>query len=334
MQNKIFLVHSGYETFIRLDRDILGSFAEVQDFYAVRKFPSGFINYWKGVKKSQIIFCWFASWNSLWSLILAKLFHKPSVLVIGGYDVANLPEADYGHQRRGVQKWVSCWAMNLATVLLPFSRFSQEEAEKNAGIPAQRMKMTYIGIPDPFNSMPRRAKERMALTVGKVDWPNLKRKGLESFVRAAAYLPDVQFVLIGEWMDRSINHLEMIASSNVLFTGRVTDEELLNYYRKASVYVQASLHEGFGMSVAEAMLAGCIPVVARAGSLPEVVGNCGLYCETNEPDVVMQCVRSALASPHAERVQARDRILKEFPLGKRKRFLEQAIWNISDNDAK
>ena len=324
---RVFFVHSGNENFVQLDHELLNDLADVQDFHASQKFPRGLNTYLHGIRKADLVFGWFASWNSLWSLILAKLFHKPSILVIGGYDVANLPEADYGHQRGGVQKWVSCWAMNLATVLLPFSRFSQEEAEKNAGIPAQRMKMTYIGIPDPFNSMPRRAKERMALTVGKVDWSNLKRKGLESFVRAAAYLPDVQFVLVGEWADKAIEHLRKMASANVLFTGRVTEAELLDYYRKASVYVQASLHEGFGLSVAEAMLAGCIPVVTQVGALPEVVGDCGFYCLSDSLESLVQSVRSSLDLPMKARLKIRNHVLMEFTVEKRKRTLLMELQN-------
>src|SRR6266545_1158670 len=107
----IFFVHSGNETFVKLDREILSSFADVQDFFVAHKFPVGFIQYWRGVWNSDIVFCWFASWNSFWALLIAKLLQKPSVLVIGGYDVANLPEADYGHQRGGIQKWISRFAM-------------------------------------------------------------------------------------------------------------------------------------------------------------------------------------------------------------------------------
>jgi glycosyltransferase involved in cell wall biosynthesis len=329
---RILFVHSGNETFVKLDHELLSASFEVQDLYATRKFPADFMLYWRRVKDANVIFCWFASWNSFWALILAKLFQKSSVLVIGGYDVANLPDAKYGHQREGIEKLVSRWAMNLATVLLPFSDYSLQEAEKNAGIAAKRMKMIYIGVPDALGSMPIGQKEKMALTVGKVEWTNLKRKGLEPFIRTAAYLPDVKFVLVGIWADDSIEFLRSIASANVTFAGQVSEDELLDYYRQASVYVQASLHEGFGLSVAEAMLAGCIPVITKVGSLPEVVGDCGFHTTSSDPMDVAKAIETALNGSLSLREQARRRILSLFPLQQRGQLLEQIIYSVWSND--
>ena len=331
MQPKMLFVHSGNETFVKLDREILSEFAVVNDLFAQRKFPAGFGQYWLGVREADIIFCWFASWNSFWTLLFAKLFKKPSILVIGGYDIANLPESDYGLQRGGIGKWVSHSAMKLATELITNSYYSQGEVEQNARITSKNVKVIYHGVPDLFGSMPSMLKERIALTVGKVDWPNLKRKGLEPFVRSAMYLPDIQFILVGDYADNSIEYLRSIASENVIFTGRASGEELINYYQRASVYVQASLHEGFGMSCAEAMLAGCIPVTTRAGSLPEVVGDCGFYCNSPEPSDVARTIVAALNTSQSVRQKARERILSYFPMEKRKKELGETILSISPN---
>src|SRR5207249_5213140 len=120
-------------------------------------------------------------------------------------------------------------------------------------------------------------RTRMALTVGNVWRENLLRKGLLPFVQASRFLPDVRFVLAGAWKDNSIEELRKAAGPNVEFLGFVPDERLAELYEQASVYVQASLHEGFGMSLAEAMAAGCVPVASRCGALPEVVGDAGVY---------------------------------------------------------
>ena len=328
MPPKILFVHSSNETFVKLDRELLINSFELCDLYVPRKFPVSFGLYWRSVRKSDVIFCWFASWNSFWVILLAKIFRKPSIMVIGGYDVADLPEANYGHQRGGLKKKISQWAMGLADILIPFSEYSQSEAIKNAGVRADRMKVIYIGVPDLFVSLPATARERIALTVGKVEWANLKRKGLESFVRVAATLQDVKFILVGEWVDDSIEFLRSIAFANVTFTGRVDDGRLLEFYRHASIYVQPSLHEGFGLSVAEAMLAGCIPVITNAGSLPEVIGDCGFYCNTSEPFDIAKSIEIALASPSWFRGKCRERILSLFPMQKRRELLEESIYSI------
>ena len=58
--------------------------------------------------------------------------------------------------------------------------------------------------------------------------------------------------------------------------------------------MQASLHEGFGLSLAEAMLAGAVPVVTSAGALPEVVGDTGVTIAEPTPAAVAGGVRAAL----------------------------------------
>lgn len=328
MQPKILLVHTGNETFVKLDRDILSTFANVHDYYARRKFPFELSRCWQDVRASDAVFCWFASWNSFWTILLARLFQKPSILVIGGYDLANLPEANYGHQRGGLKKWISRWTMKLSTILITNSCYSQTEAEQNAGIPAARVRVIYHGLPDVFGNLSQDRRENMALTVGGVNWSNLRRKGIEPFVRAASCLPSTRFFVVGAWEDDSIQYLRSIASSNVFFTGRVSDEELHDCYQRAAVYVQASLHEGFGLSVAEAMLAGCIPVVTQHGALPEVVGDSGFYTASLEPPELAKVIEIAMCSPDALREECRERILRHFSLEKRRELLKQVLFSI------
>ncbi len=325
MMPEVLYVHSGRETFVSLDQELLTSFARVKDLYVPHKFPRDWLEYWRGVRRSEIVYCWFASWNSFWAILLTRLLRKTSILVVGGYDVANLPEAGYGSQRGGLGRWISRTAMQLADQLIPFSDFSSHEAIKVVPATSPRIRRIYLGVPDPLGSLPAGPRERLALTVGNVEWPNLKRKGLEPFVRTAALLPDVHFVLAGAWKDDSIDYLRSIASPNLSFTGRLSDQKLIDTYKRSSVYIQASLHEGFGLSVAEAMLAGCIPVVTRAGSLPEIVGDCGYICETNLADEIARKIEYALSSSWENRIHTRDRILNGFPVHKRKLALMQLL---------
>jgi glycosyltransferase involved in cell wall biosynthesis len=321
----ILFVHSGEETFVRLDRDLLGSFAEVLDLHVPSKFPVGLKRYCDGIRRADLVFCWFASWNALWALLGARLMGKGSVLVVGGYDLARLPEAGYGNQRGGPAKWVSQLAMNLAGGLFTNSFYSQDEAIQHAGLAEARIRVIYHGIPDPFGALPQSSRRPLVLTVGRVDRPNLRRKGLESFVRAAELMPDLRFVVVGPWADGAVDHLRQIAPRNVTLTGQISDDELHGYYGMASVYVQASLHEGFGMSVAESMLGGCIPVLTRRGALPEVAGDCGVYIPDTLPQSIAHGVRTAMRRGDSDRERARQHILTKFPLTQRRVQLQEFV---------
>ena len=120
------------------------------------------------------------------------------------------------------------------------------------------------------------------------------QKGHQPFVEAARHLPDVRFVFVGKWHDDAIEHLRSLAPENVEFTGWLSDEDLESLYARASVYVQASRHEGFGLAVAEAMLAGCVPVVMNVTAMPEVVDGAGVLISSQEPEAVAAGVREAL----------------------------------------
>jgi glycosyltransferase involved in cell wall biosynthesis len=119
--------------------------------------------------------------------------------------------------------------------------------------------------------------------------------------------------------------LQHLATKNVTFAGFLSDDALHHLYGTAAVYVQPSLHEAFGMSVAEAMLGGCIPVVTRKGALPEVVGETGIYCESNAPENVASAIEQALRLDYTWRQNAKDYILSRFPIERRRTALQRLV---------
>src|SRR6266404_7543995 len=321
---RILFIHNSLTEFVRLDLEELRKHFDVTERYE----SSRLINpaaLWKQVREHDLVFGWFASWHTFLPLMMASISHTPSVLVVGGHHLADMPEIGYGHQRGGLKKWVSRRTMRLASLLLTNSIYSRDEAIRNAAVCTEQINAVYHGVPDQFGTLPPGPRARMALTVGNVDSSNLLRKGHEPFVRAAALLPDVSFVLVGNWKDEAIEYLQSIATANVTFTGRVSDDALLDYYRKAAVYVQPSLHEGFGVGVAEAMRAGCVPVTTGAGALPEVTGECGVRLRAADPAEIAQAVQRALAYPDEARSAIRARILEKFPMSRRREQLEELI---------
>jgi glycosyltransferase involved in cell wall biosynthesis len=322
---QILFVYSRNSTFIDIDRELLASRWKIADWPQ----PRPRVNLFRlaaAVRRSDLVFGWFASWHTFWPVTLAWLMRRPSVLVIGGFDTAKLPEIDYGLQQRAVMSRVSRWVMRRATRLITNSNYSRREIEANVGLPPDAVRVIHHGVPDPFGELPPGSRDRLVLTVGIIDRRNLERKGLLPFVRAAALLPDVEFVVAGKEIDDSVEQLRAEAPANVTVAGWVEQEELDALYRRASAYVQASRHEGFGLSVAEAMLAGCVPVVTPAGALPEVVGDAGIVLgEAPSPEELADGIRRALELDGDARERARRRILEQFPLSAREEALHGVV---------
>ena len=313
---RILFVHNRRASFIELDRELLAERWALESWYQTRPLPN-LPALARAVRRCDLVFGWWANWHTFWALALAAALRRPSVLVVGGFDTANLPEIGYGFQRGGVRAWASRWVMRRASRLVTNSFYSRGEIERNVGIPGERVAVVHHGVPDPFGSLPEGEPERLALTVGIVDRVNLERKGLRAFVEAAVFLPDVEFLLAGAFEGDAIEELRPRAPANVTFTGGVPRDRLEDCFRRAAVYLQPSRHEGFGVAVAEGMLAGCVPVVTRAGALPEVVGDAGLVVDSREPRELAAAVSRALAFGDDARRRARERVLSRFTVEQR-----------------
>jgi glycosyltransferase involved in cell wall biosynthesis len=326
--SRILFVHSRKASFVAIDRDILAERHELEDLYQPGRWPNP-VKVIGGVLRADLVLGWFASWHTFLPITLAWLLRKPSVMIVGGFDTANMPDIGYGYQQGGLRRWASRWIMRRAGRLVTHSRYSLSEIERNTPIPPERVTALHLGVPDPFGEPAADSRERIALTVGHLVKTTLEQKGHRPFVEAAGELPDVRFVFVGKWHDDAIELLRGLAPDNVEFTGWLSDDELQAIYRRAAVYVQASRHEGFGLAVAEAMLAGCVPVVMDVTAMPEVVGDAGVLISSQRPEAVAEGVRRALELGPGGGARARERILREFPLEARRegllRVVEEAL---------
>ncbi len=277
-----------------------------------------------GILKSDISFSWFAGDAGSVAVIISNLFRKKSVLVAGGYDVAYIPEISYGRwcQARHKKKMTK-YALEKADLVLSVSECNQKELLEKA-MPKKNI-LIYNGVPIDKFSPPKEKKENIAITVGNIYQSNLKKKGIEFFVKAAEYLPDTRFIVIGKFADDSIQYLKSISSKNTEFTDWVSDETLLKYFQRAKVYVQASHHESFGISVAESMLCQCIPVVTKRYALPEVVGDAGFYASYGNEKELAKQIKKALESSDDLGKKARERIIELFSLEQREKKMINAI---------
>lgn len=67
---------------------------------------------------------------------------------------------------------------------------------------------------------------------------------------------------------------------HVIFTGYLSDVEVKHIYANASLFIYASLCEGFGLPVLEAMQSGIPVITSNVSSMPEIAGDA---CELIDP---------------------------------------------------
>lgn len=110
------------------------------------------------------------------------------------------------------------------------------------------------------------------------------RKNLERLIEAYSLLPAQvrathQLVLAGKMPEQNIAALKAhaarlnVAEHELIFTGYITDQELLGLYSLCKVFVFPSWHEGFGLPALEAMSCGAPVIGSESSSIPEVIGN-------------------------------------------------------------
>jgi len=325
---KVLFIYRSLQTFVKKDLEMLKKHFDVKviHYLGPKSLPIIWFKILKGTLWADITFSWFANIHAFLAVAFSKMLEKKSIVVTGGYDVVKMPEINYGLMSAHIANFLPRWSFNLADRVLPISNSAKSEVLRHSRTNSTKIRIVYLGLDCERYKSKGKKEVDLVITVGRLTNSNLKRKGLETFVKSAKFLPRTRFVLIGEHTDNSVDYLKSIVSPNVQFTNFVTCAQLLNYFQKAKVYVQVSAHEGFGLSLAEAMLCGCVPVVSRRGAIPEVVANTGFYVPYGNPEATAKAIKKALKSDKGE--EARKRIQNTFPQEQREKELVQIIKDV------
>ena len=331
---KVCFVGHHNSRFVRDDIELLGGHYRlniIQPPSHICGWPHSAINIITGALRSDISFYWFAGWHAAIGIIASRLVGKPSIIVVGGYDAANVPEIDYGAFRRRKERWATCFALRGANLLLVVDASLTPEVIKNAGVSGDRILPLPTGY-DPEAWYPAGDKERVVLTVGQLKKDVYIRKGLKSFIDVARMMPDTKFIIVGKPDPEFQRSLEGGLPPNLTVTGFVKDEELLRLYQKAKVYCQLSRFEGLPNALCEAMLCGCIPVGTRYCGIPTAIGDTGYYANYDDADSTLAAIDFALKDPPSKGLEARERIRENFSKYRREEGLRSAIDRLIHHD--
>ena len=326
-ETRILFVHPALAAFIQADMDLLRKHYNVRvlDVGSRKKNFRGVLGTMygmaRGVLWADLTFCWFAERHAEWMVRISRILGRPSIVVVGGYEVAKVPEIGHGSLLDPKKAKMVKYILLRATKVLPVDESLKEDAMKNLGTDGKNLQTVHTGH-DSEKFKPAGRKENMALTVGFVDKVTIRRKGLDVFVKAAGYLKDVKFVLVGNSSDSTMDALKAVAPPNVEFVGTVPHDQLAGYYQRAKVYCQLSLYEGLPNALCEAMLCECVPVGTKVSGIPTAIGDTGFYAPVGDPKGAADAIKQALASDKGR--DARARIISEFSVEKR----EKAIIDI------
>ncbi len=170
-----------------------------------------------------------------------------------------------------------------------------DEALVSAGLVPRDRYLIYVGGLSPHKNLPR-----LLIAFSRLLDKNLK------------------LLIVGDFRDVFHTELPTIMSvvqrlgiiDRVIFSGFVPDEDLLYLYGRALALVQPSLLEGFGLPTIEAMACGTPVIASHTGSLPEVIGNAGLFFDPLEPVSIQEGLLTFLEDPALRdrlSVEAQDR---------------------------
>lgn len=183
------------------------------------------------------------------------------------------------------------------------SRFVRDEVIDAFGADPDRVVSVPLGVTAPASLDAASGRtlagaDRYVLALGTIE----PRKNLPMLVGAfdalAANDPDLRLVVAGPdgWgvdaYDEAVRRAHH--RNRIVRLGFVSEADRGDLVAGAAAVAVPSHYEGFGLTAAEAMLAGTPVVASSAGSHPEVIGDGGLLVSPDDPDALSEALHRVL----------------------------------------
>lgn len=259
-------------------RELIGSLQQFQKSHSFEIEPIDFSTNHQSLITNHFNVFHFTRFNPFQ---ISVPFNKPTgtrfVLTI--YDL--IPLIYPKHYPSGIKGWLN-WQINMFLIkknidsIITISETSKKDICRFIGISPDKVSVTHLAPRNIFQPTTDHQSlitvqkkyglpDRFVLYVGDINY----NKNIPLLVEACKKA-DEKLVIAGKQaveidkMDLDhpeLGHLKNIDWNGVIRLGFVPDEDLVNIYNLAGVYIQPSLYEGFGLPLLEAQAVG-IPVVA------------------------------------------------------------------------
>lgn len=286
--------------------------------------------------KSDAYFAWWPTSGFL-PMLVAKARRKPFHLIAGGDDVVTQhPNFGYWERTPVVRQMISNTVRRADHVIA----VSEHAAQQVRTLGAENVSVVYNAIDvDTYTPGTRSETRDFVCIVSNLSSYHLRRKPVATLIRALPQVlvrdPQTRLLLIGkpgEGSDQLRDLADRLRVSNaVVFLGSVSAEEKLRLLRSSFAYIQPTIHEVFGVEIAEAMSCGLPVVTSPVAAVPEVVGDCGLFADAQDDRAFAGQMVQLLDNPEMAANlggRARDRIVKHFSVSERQKGLARIYASI------
>lgn len=230
------------------------------------------------------------------------------------------------------------WSVGRASHILADSQATKDDLTGLWNVPADKVTVLYSGVNRAFQPVtepkllnPVREKYGLGKTPYLFSTSTIQpRKNYQMLIRAfkpvAGRWPHNLVIAGGKgWLyEETLAEVERQGlTGRVHFLGFVDDADLPALYSGATLFVFASLYEGFGLTPLEAMACGVPVVVSNASCLPEVVGDAAVLLSPQDEAAWTETMDTLLADPvrRGRMVAAGFRQARQFSWGKAARQL-------------
>jgi glycosyltransferase involved in cell wall biosynthesis len=212
-------------------------------------------------------------------------FRSRVPLVVTVHDLAVLRHPEWFNRwTRSYSRFAVPRVVRAASRVIAVSQLTKRELVDLLGVSEAKIRVVPNAVEDVFTPEGPRARGDYVLAVGTLE----PRKNL---ARVAAAV-DGELRVVGA---RGWGGVE--PPPNVTWLGDVSDEDLAAQYRGARCLVYASLYEGFGIPVAEALACGCAVVTSGGTAMEEVAGADATYVDPTDVDSIREGIARALRPP-------------------------------------
>ena len=202
----------------------------------------------------------------------------PVVLTVHDLAVLRHPEAFRPWHRLTARAALA--GARKAAAVVTVSEFTKGEVVELLGVAPERVHVVPNGVEPLFAPAGPAADGDYVLAVGTLE----PRKNLARVVDAAK-LGGVELRVVGA---RGWGGVDVPG-----WVGRVPDEELARLYRGARCVVYASLYEGFGLPVLEAMAGGTPVVTSAGGATEELAGDAAVLVDPTDVEAIAAGIAEA-----------------------------------------